>query len=370
MADVYSTLNTIAPYFVPFLVIVFILVLVNIFTGKKGVKISSFIKKESFIAAAIALIVTMNMVFMGPLFSVLNLALSTGGEGISQELTDSSSNLTLKIAEEGTVLLKNSNSLLPLSDSVNRLNVFGWASTNPCYGGTGSGAVDTTTCTDILTSLEDSGYELNMELSSFYREYRADRPLVGLFSQDWTLPEPMVSEYTDSMLEKAQNFSDYALIVLSRVGGEGADLPKDLLKVTYNGNPGDFDAGQTYLELSKTEEDMISMVTSKFDNVIVLINTANAMQLDWIDSYDSIKGVLLMSGPGQVGFGALGKILSGEVNPSGKTVDTFVNDLTENPSFNNMGNFKYDNLDEHAYHSINYYTKEELTETAKFCKLR
>lgn len=108
----------------------------------------------------------------------------------------------------------------------------------------------------------------------------------------------------------------------------------------------DRDASKHYLELSNREIAMVERVTSEFDNVIVVINAANPMELGWLDQYDSIKGALVMAGPGQTGFNALGEILTGEVNPSAKMVDTYVYDLTQTPTWNNFGNFAYDNVSE------------------------
>jgi beta-glucosidase len=231
-----------------------------------------------------------------------------------------------------------------------KLNVFGWASTNPCYGGTGSGSLsDAYETVSLLQGLENAGFELNTELSDFYTAYRADRPEVGMWAQDWTLPEPTVDSYSDDLINGAKEFSDQAIVVFTRVGGEGADLPTDVSQVTYENNSADYDdfpAGEHYLQLSQTEKNMLEMVCENFSNVTVVYNGANAMELGFINEYPQIKSAIWCPGTGQSGFNALGKILSGEVNPSGKTTDTFVADLTATPTANNFGNFNYDNMDE------------------------
>ena len=115
---------------------------------------------------------------------------------------------------------------------------------------------------------------------------------------------------------------------------------------TNNGDYDDFDEGESYLELSNTEEDMLDTVCSQFDNVIVVVNANNAMELDWVDKYEQIGAVIFAPGAGATGFEALGEIINGSVNPSGKTVDTFVKDLTETPYYNNMGLNAYTNVED------------------------
>lgn len=229
-----------------------------------------------------------------------------------------------------------------------KLNVFGWASTN-LLRRTGSGALsDAYPTVSLLEGLTNAGFELNTELSDFYTAYRADRPEVGMFAQDWTLPEPEAAQYSDDLINNAKAFSDTAMIVITRVGGEGADLPTDVSTVTYDAGHSynDFEPGEHYLQLSKTEEDMVDLVCKNFDNVIVVYNGANAMELGWVKDHSQIKSVIWCAGTGQSGFNALGSVLCGDVNPSGRTIDTFVYDLTATPTWNNFGNMLYDNMNE------------------------
>ena len=84
-----------------------------------------------------------------------------------------------------------------------------------------------------------------------------------MWEQDWTLPEPTVDSYSEDLIKNAQDFSDTALVVITRVGGEGADLPTDVSKVTYTDNSKDykdFEPGEHYLQLSQTEKNMLDMV--------------------------------------------------------------------------------------------------------------
>jgi beta-glucosidase len=351
MDDVYATIRTIIPYFIPFVVLLFAVIALRIAWRNRSEKTLFILKWQSILGLILVFVVTVNIICFVSMQSILNLTFYHV-EGVSEEAAAHSQELTREIAEEGTVLLKNSEGMLPLGEDVKKLNVFGWASTNPCYGGTGSGSVDTSSCVTLLQGLTNAGFELNAELTAFYTDYCSTRPEVSMWAQDWTLKEPVKDSYSDTLIQDAKAFSDYAVVVITRVGGEGADLPADMSKVTYEGNEGDFEAGQTYLELSKTEKDMVELVNSNFSNVCIVINSANPMELGWVDEYASVKSVLWMAGPGETGFDALGTILNGETNPSGKLVDTYVYDLTKTPSFHNMGAFAYDNAE--GYTFVNY----------------
>ena len=292
------------------------------------------------------------------------ISLATGNGTIQEETSAEATDLVEQIADEGIVLLKNEDNILPLADN-NKLNVFGWASTNPCYGGTGSGSLsDAYETVSLLQGLENAGFELNTELSDFYTAYRADRPEVGMWAQDWTLPEPTADSYTDDLMNNAKDFSDTAMVVITRVGGEGADLPVDVSQVTYTNNSdeyNDFEPGEHYLQLSQTERNMLDLVCENFDNVVVVYNGANAMELGFLNEYEQIKGALWCPGTGQSGFNSLGSILSGEVNPSAKTSDTFVADLTATPTWNNFGIMYYDNMDEFNVVSVGATGEEEVS---------
>lgn len=366
MADVVNVLNTCKPYLIGFGVVFVIAVIVLIAAFKLDKTKRKLVRSEAGIAILLALVVVVNMICFGPMNSMISLA--TGNGTISEETSAEATDLVEQIADEGIVLLKNEDNILPLSDN-NKLNVFGWASTNPCYGGTGSGSLsDAYETVTLLQGLENAGFELNTELSDFYTDYRADRPEVGMWAQDWTLPEPTADTYSDDMMNNAKEFSDTAMVVITRVGGEGADLPTDVSQVTYTNNSdeyNDFEPGEHYLQLSQTERNMLDLVCENFDNVVVVYNGANAMELGFLNEYEQIKGALWCPGTGQSGFNALGSILSGEVNPSAKTSDTFVADLTATPTANNFGTMYYDNMDEFNVVSVGA-TGEEETSTPSF----
>ncbi len=360
MADVVNVLNTCRPYLIGLAVVLVLALIVVIAVRKMDKAKRKLIRSEAGIAVILAIVVVVNMICWGPMNSMISLA--TGNGTISEETSAEATDLVEQIAEEGIVLLKNEDNILPLADS-SKLNVFGWASTNPCYGGTGSGSLsDAYETVTLLQGLENAGFELNTELSDFYTDYRADRPEVGMWEQDWTLPEPTADSYSEDLLNNAKEFSDTVMVVITRVGGEGADLPTDVSQVTYTDNSDeykDFEDGEHYLQLSQTERNMLDLVCQNFDNVVVVYNGANAMELGFIDEYEQIKGALWCPGTGQSGFNALGRILSGEVNPSGKTSDTFVADLTATPTANNFGSFFYDNTEEFNMQQVGFTGEEE-----------
>lgn len=356
--DVMATVITLKSYIVEIVVVIVLAIVVAIAVFKLKQPLKGFIRWEALIAAIVAIAVIANTIVMGPEYGILN---NTFGDQyyLTEETIAASEQLVQDIADEGIVLLKNEDNALPLS-GVKKLNVFGWSSTNPIYGGTGSGSVDESTCISLLRGLEDAGFELNTTISDFYTAYQNERPYVGMGGQDWTIPEPTMDEYdAANIFENAKAFSDTAVIVIARTGGENADLPTSILDedtfeesggwsgasgVRYSSNEDDIDASKSYLELSNREIAMVERVTSEFENVIVVINSANAMELGFLDEYDSIKGALWMAGPGQTGFESLGRILNGEVNPSGKLVDTYVYDLHNIPAINYVGSFVYDNM--------------------------
>ena len=349
MDDVVAVLVACRPYLI-FFGVVFVLAIVAMVACKRAAKAKrKLVRAEAWLTTGLALVITINLICMGPMSTMISLV--TGNGTITEETSEEASELCLDIAEEGIVLLENSEQLLPLQ-GVDKLNVFGWASINPCYGGTGSGALsDAFEVVTLEQGLTNAGFELNTKLADFYVNYRAERPYVGMWSQDWTLPEPPASTYDNALLENAKAFSDKAVIIITRVGGEGADLPMDVTTVDYTDNTEeykDFEAGEHYLQLSKSERDMVELVCQNFDDVVLVYNGANAMELGFVEEYDQIKSVLWVPGTGQTGFDALGNVLAGTVNPSGKAADTFVRDLTTTPAYNNAGKFVYDNMDEFA----------------------
>lgn len=369
-ADLLSYLTQLIGYVYAILaaLVVLVVVLVAASKAKKGLK--HVIRWEAVMAFFMVILILVNVICYGPMYTNVSGFLNASKVNLSEETVTQSKDVIKRIGEEGFVLAKN-DGILPLDSEVKNLNVFGWDSTNPLFGGTGSGSSDSSSAVGILQSLNDAGYATNETLTNMYKEYRADRPGIGMSEQDWTLPEPTVDAYTDEIMTEAKEFSDTAVIVIGRSGGEGADLPMDMNAVihgtynpaqeisaapdnysymnasyTNNGDYDDFEEGESYLELSKTEEDMVEKVCDEFDNVVVIINANNTMELGWVDEYEEIGAVILAPGAGATGFAALGEIINGSVNPSGKTVDTYVKDLMKTPYINNIGNLAYTNVDD------------------------
>ncbi|WP_028242109.1 beta-glucosidase [Pseudobutyrivibrio ruminis] len=352
MTDVINVLKLIAPHLIALAIVVVAFIVCMIIAGKKEKHTRFFMRRQSLTAFLLAIITIVNLICFGPMSNMITLA--TGKGEVSDKTIDEARELSKEVAGEGIVLLENKGAL-PM-ESGKKLNVFGWSSTNPYYGGTGSGgfSADFET-TSLLDGLHEAGFETNEELSDFYTSYRTDRPEIGLFGQDWTLPEPALSTYPKELLENAKEYSDTALIVIARSGGEGADLPKDVTSgVTYNENSEDykdFEKGQHILQLDKSERDLFDEVCSDYDNVIVAYTGANTFEMNFVDEYPSIKGLIWCQGLGQGGFPALGSILNGDVNPSGKTSDTFARHIDNAPWFNNFGDYAFDNVDEFTYDS-------------------
>ncbi len=349
-------------------VIALVVVMVLAHFAKKGFR--HVIRLEALMAFLLAILIIVNSICYGPMYSNVSGFLNASKAEFSEKTIANSKETIKKIGEEGITLVKNEG-LLPLSSDVTTLNVFGWDSTNPIFGGTGSAGSHSEGAIGILQSLQDAGYKTNANLSKMYTDYYDQRPGISMSAQDWSLPEPNMSHYTDELMNEAKDFSDTAVIVIGRPGGEGADLPTDMnavIKGTYNqglatsnapanwrymnasytnnGSYDDFEEGEHYLELSVTEEQMVDKVCSEFDNIIVIINANNAMELGWVDEYEQIKSVILAPGGGSTGFAALGEIFNGSVNPSGKTADTYVKNLLSTHYINNIGNFPYNNVDD------------------------
>lgn len=263
--------------------------------------------------------------------------------------------LTEEIQDEGIVLLENKNNTLPLSTSNDRevnINVFGQASIDMTYGGAGSGSSDESKNINLQQGLENAGFNINTDLTEFYKGNMPAKKEINMFQLDggdYNLSEPNTSKFTDELLNGAKNFSDVALIVLSRNGGEGGDLPMDM--TDYTG-----ESDKHYLELSSGEREMIDMVKSMdFEKVIVIINSSNAMELGFLEE-DGIDAAIWVGGPGSTGANSIGKVLAGTVNPSGRLVDTYAYDLTTSPAYYNTGDFKYLNTE---YTNKNKMTMQE-----------
>ena len=378
LASMYTEVNILVAALIAALVITVGLIFVK--TLNKPLK--SLVRGSSWIAFALVLIMVLNMIISGPMYSIVNMVMTsierqnsapvvdptgeTGdGEGeqapaasLTAAAIDKASKLTNEMAKEGIVLLKN-DGILPLASNA-KVNTFGWSATNPIYGGMGSGAISTQyPIVSFLQGLDKAGIQYNTALTEFYTNWRAERPGLSMWAQDWTIPEPTQDEYNAAgVYENALNFSNIAIFYVARSGGEGADMPtsySDLSNdassagtfVGHSIHEDDLDPNKHYLELTNREIATLTALNEKFDDIIVIVNAANAMELGFINEFENISAaVLVPGGPGQCGFESLGLLLNGTYNFSGKTVDIYLNDLTHAPNWNNFGHFQYTNMDD------------------------
>ena len=354
MEDVLAVLQLCKPYIIGIIAALVIGIVIMIACRRMSRGKRFLIRGEAAIAMVLAVVVCVNMICFGPMSTLIGLA--TGNGTLSDETNEEAAEVAEEIMEDGIVLLKNE-SLLPLNET-KKLNIFGWESINPAYGGAGSGGInDLYDIVSLNQGLENAGFSINQKLVDFYNNYGADDPEMSIQKQSWTLPEPPVDTYSDELIKSAKEYSDVAVVVLSRKAGEGHnDIPMDVRKAAYDNNSDEYDdfpEGEHYLQLSQTERDMVDMVCSNFDNVIVVYNGANQFELGFADEYPQIKSVVWCPGTGNVGFNALGKVFSGEVNPSGKTPDTFIYDMTTAPWWNNAEKTEYTNLADMAVEGMN-----------------
>ncbi|MCD7945683.1 MAG: glycoside hydrolase family 3 C-terminal domain-containing protein [Clostridiales bacterium] len=258
----------------------------------------------------------------------------------SEETTDTDDwkELAYTIAEEGMVLMKNDDDALPLASGT-KVNLLGYYAYNPLYSGSGSGSVSASDSVSIVSSLEAAGIEINpaLEESGIYATSDDDSSSesVGFVTAEFSLDEVSIDSYTgDVSFENLAAYSDTAIIVIGRSGGEGDDL------TGYT--EGD------YLVLNEDEEALLSAAQENFETVIVVINSANAIEMGWVNDYD-VDAVVWAALPGPYGFEALGQILTGAVNPSGKLPDTWVYDNDSNPVNENFGEQEADNAEGRYY---------------------
>ena len=243
--------------------------------------------------------------------------------------------MTQEVESEAIVMLEN-NGTLPLAPG-SKINVFGVGVEQFTYGGTGSGAADESVNTSLMQGLRNAGFEVNEDLASWYKENTPEKIDMGMVGTDWNLYEIPQATYPADLLAGAKDFSDTAIVVITRRSGEGADLPMDM--AAYEGS----ESGRSYLELTPDEEDLLAMAKADYDNVIVLINAANAMELGFLED-EGIDAALWVGTPGSTGTNAIGDVLCGAVNPSGRLIDTYPYEVESAPSYYAMGAFDYTNV--------------------------
>lgn len=274
--------------------------------------------------------------------------------------------VNLKLAEEGFVLLKNENAALPMNKGA-RISVFSKNSVNLSYGGSGSGGFDTSNNKNLYESLNDAGFVTNPTLKSFYESSQSgpvrtanSSDLDNGDNQKIATAETPQNKYTDAVKNSYADYSDAALVVITRIGGEGFDLPR------YQGDSeGAVSPDSHYLELDQNEIDLLTAVTDgTFKRVVVVFNTPSSFEATFLkdSAYaafaDKIDAAVWIGFTGSNGITALGEILNGDVNPSGRLVDTWAADFTKNSSFVNFGTGclpdTTDKYDGGMYYSVDY----------------
>ena len=266
-----------------------------------------------------------------PCFTLMANAVSGN---IDPDIIEMSSNLAVEIEQEAIVLLKNEDNTLPLENK--KVNVFGAASVVSLLGGAGSGAIVTHDPVYFYEALDEAGIEYNKELQALYEKNCSSNEipktsntilnnLLQLVLAKNSLDEMNPDKLTDELMADAKAFSDTAIIVIGRTSAENSDLTPETLR------------------LSDKERAMVDKVATTFSEVIVLFNIGNVMEMGFIDEYESIKAAAIMWIPGEFGMRAVGQMLKGEVNPSGRLADTIAYSVYDHPSTENFGSFSYDN---------------------------
>ena len=249
------------------------------------------------------------------------------------------------IEAEGATLLVNRDNTLPLPQGT-KFTPFSQSSFNLVYGGTGSGQVSADNAISLKAAVDGAFGEnsVNPEQWKFYAGAgykRVNANTTGGSQSGYRINEVPWSEYSEPLKDTWSQYGDVALVVLARSGGEGADLPSGLPELEPYMTDGD------YLQLCKEEVEMLENLEKLkaqgiFQKIIVLLNSSNSLQLDFVDDY-GIDAVLWIGDVGMTGITAVADILAGTVNPSGRLVDTFLKDNHSSPAMQNFGAYPYTN---------------------------
>lgn len=247
-------------------------------------------------------------------------------------------NVTEEICDQGDVLLKN-DGVLPLAKK-SKVTPFGFRYQQPIYGGVGSGAI---VVSDYFTELKEAMNEyfdinttMESNLSKAQVKYIASDGYHNSNGNtgDYDGGTVMIGEFEPSIY-KSSDVGDHktGIVFLGREAGEGNDLQNSVYA----------DGTKHQLQLCKYEKEMVDFAKANCDKVIMIINSSNALELTDYQNDDKINAILWVGQPGSSGFKSMAKILTGEVNPSGKTVDLWAVDATSHPSVKNIGDHTYSN---------------------------
>lgn len=251
--------------------------------------------------------------------------------------------LVEEIAAGGIVLAKNEAGALPLAPS-SRVTMLGRSAADPVFGGSGSGSVDTNSAVTARSGLEDAGFVINEPVFDAIEAFAAESPR-GYIEMDrpdistYNIGEMPVGQY-EAQSASFEQFSDAAIVYVGRPGGEGGDLTQDMSDWDENAEP-----GQHQLELNKDEKDLIALAKASFETVVVVVNSSTTIEMGALQDDPEVDAILLAGSPGASGLAALGDILAGDVNPSGRTADLWAADFTADPTFANFGGFVYENIE-------------------------
>ncbi len=315
---------------------------------KKGFKKYKKIRRRPYVLGTWAAIVLL-VVGSYTSFYVSRTAPLTAKEA---EAAKFSRNVAEKVMEESIVLLKNESDILPLQNT--KINVFGAGAAKPVFGGGGAGAIDSSTVDDLYMAFDEQNIQYNTTLYNLYSNFiyndeasseEFNKPgksliqklfpnVIGFIPQ--STKEMPANHLSDEIVKEAVDYSDTALYVISRTGSEAIDLSVEDVR------------------LSDEERDTLDILDKNFKHIVLLVNTVNAFELGFIDEYEHIDSVLWVGAPGQYGTHAIAKVLTGEVSPSGKLVDTFAYNVESNPAVQNTGDFQY--VDEKGEPTGRYFT--------------
>jgi len=276
-----------------------------------------------------------------------------------------------EIEAEGIVLMKN-NGALPLSGK--KVTLMGRDAVDAVFGGSGSGSVDISTVIDLKTGLKEAGFAINETVYDLYDSFASysmgynsfgqpikkyDNPKADIImdkpkDSSYYVGEMPISQFSNEDLASFSDYNDAAILMFGRGGGEGGDLTKDMKGFDEN-----YQLGQHQLELNKDEKDLLALAKKNFDKVVVIINSSAAMELGILENDPDIDAILWVGSPGQTGFLAVGKVLSGTVNPSGRTADIYASDFTKDPTFVNFGNYQYSNINKRNSNGDGFFVQYE-----------
>ncbi|WP_066586783.1 glycoside hydrolase family 3 C-terminal domain-containing protein [Cellulomonas timonensis] len=263
--------------------------------------------------------------------------------GSIEEVDEAAKALVEEISGAGIVLAKNEGASLPLASGAS-VTMLGRAAADPVFGGSGSGSVDTNSAVTARGGLENAGFQVNDQVFAAIEAFAAENPR-GYIEMDrpdistYDIGEMPVGDYQAQQASFA-DYSDAAVVYIGRPGGEGGDLTQDMTGWDDNAV-----AGQHQLELNQDEKDLIALAKANFENVVVVVNASTTIEMGALQDDPEVDAILLAGSPGATGLNALGRILSGDVNPSGRTADLWAADFTADPTFVNFGEFVYQNIE-------------------------